>query len=71
MSKYEKLWKYLSETCTSVLTLSFDKVKDICGFEIDHSFLKFKKELADFGLEIDKISLKDKIFTVRRLKYDK
>ena len=29
------------------------------GFSIDHSFLTYKKELADFGYKVGKISMKE------------
>jgi hypothetical protein len=30
------------------------------GFEIDHSFLNYKKELTEYGYQVGKISLKGK-----------
>lgn len=63
MSKYEPLWQHIQRQTTPELVMSFDKIKEILGFPIDHSFLSYKKELAGFGYEVAKISLKDK--TVR------
>lgn len=40
--------------------LSFDKIRDILGFAIDHSFLNYKKELEDYGYRVKKIYLKEK-----------
>lgn len=60
MSKYQKLWEQLRNSGKNEVMLSFEEVKDICGFEIDHSFLSFKRELKDFGYEVKKISLKNK-----------
>ncbi|OIL35748.1 hypothetical protein ATX10_04230 [Oenococcus oeni] len=40
--------------------LSFEQIKQILGFEIDHSFLNYKKELPDYGYSVSKISLKNK-----------
>lgn len=42
-----------------ILFLSFEEIKNILGFKIDHSFLNYKKELKDYGYEVKKISLKD------------
>lgn len=60
MSKYEPLWKYVQKNEEENLVMSFDEVKNILGFEIDHSFLNFKKELKNYGYEVVKISLKEK-----------
>lgn len=60
MSKYIRLWEYVKVHCTDKLYLTFDEIKDILGFEIDHSFLKYKKELSGYGFEVEKISMKNK-----------
>ena len=39
------------------------------GFEIDHSFLAYKKELKEYGYEAGKISMKEKTVTFRKVKY--
>ena len=33
----------------------------ILGFEIDHSFSTCKKQLKEYGFEVSKISMKEKI----------
>lgn len=47
MSKYEKLWNYIASTFSSkeveTFEVTFEQIKDILGFDIDHSFLKHKK----------------------------
>jgi len=58
MSKYEPLWEYVAKNKTEVL--SFQDIQNILGFEIDHSFLTFKKELTAYGYEVKKISMKEK-----------
>lgn len=63
MSKYDKLWSYLKENKKDSYKLSFDEVKDILGFEIDHSFLTYKKEAKEYGYQVLKISLKEKMIT--------
>jgi len=60
MSKYDSLWRSVQKNGNPSIKLSFDEVKEIAGIEIDHSFLKFKKESIDYGYEVGKISLKEK-----------
>jgi hypothetical protein len=60
MSKYEPLWKYLKSSGLETVRLSFDEIHKILGFDIDHSFLTYKKELIQFGYQVGKISLKEK-----------
>jgi hypothetical protein len=65
LSKYEPLWKYVQNQAKTALTLSFTEIQTILGFDIDHSFLNFKKELLPLGYQVEKISLKNRtvIFT--------
>lgn len=39
--------------------LTFDEIQHIAGCPIDHSFLRYKKELADYGYQVGKISMKE------------
>lgn len=57
MSKYDPLWKYIKNNEPEVL--SFDEIKEILGFPIDHSFLKAKKEFNEYGYMVKKISMKE------------
>ena len=57
MNKYEPLWRFVSQRDEEKLCLSFDEIERILGFAIDHSFLTYKKEAKDFGIEVGKISL--------------
>ncbi len=59
MSKYNSLWKYVQENGSQSFKLTFDEIAEIAGIEIDHSFLKFKKELTEYGYEVGKISMKE------------
>jgi len=68
MSKYDPLWEYVSRTDLDVLDLSYDEIHSILGFDIDHSFLNFKKELIPMGYEVKKISMKNKTVHFERLK---
>lgn len=60
MSKYNSLWEYVQKEERPMLKLSFEEIENIAGLPIDHSFLNYKKELADYGYEVGKISLKEK-----------
>ena len=60
MSKYVPLWKYLKENNKEEYKLSYEEIKNIIGFQIDHSFLTYKKEAKEFGYEAYKISMKEK-----------
>ena len=60
MSKYNPLWQYLQKNNQANIVLSFDDIKNILGFKIDHSFLNYKKELRNYGYQVTKISLKEK-----------
>lgn len=68
MSKYEPLWKFLKDNNKEVYTLSFEEIKNVLGFEIDHSFLTFKKESSNYGYNIKKISLKNKFINFIKIK---
>ena len=63
MSKYALLWEHISKMGEQSLTLSFDEIQQIAGVPIDHSFLRYKKELEAYGCRVEKISMKER--TVR------
>ena len=46
---------------------SYDEIKEILGFDIDHSFLNCKKELKQYGYEVEKISMKEKSVTFAKI----
>jgi len=58
MSKYDPLWSFVQHRGEKSFVMTFDEVRDVLGFEIDHSFLTFKKELLGRGYRVGKISLK-------------
>lgn len=60
MSKYEPLWKHLQSDGRVTFKMAFGEIKDVLGFDLDHSFLNAKKEAAQFGYAVGKISLKEK-----------
>lgn len=59
MSKYDALWSYVKENGSQSLKLTFDEISEIAGIAIDHSFLKYKKELTEYGYQVGKISMKE------------
>lgn len=68
MSKYNKLWEYIKENNKDNYELSYEEIKDILGFDIDHSFLTYKKELNSYGYEVSKISMKEKKIIFNKIK---
>lgn len=66
MSKYEKLWNYIIENGKDEYEISFEEVKNILGFEIDHSFLNYKKEILNSGYYVEKVNMKDKKIIVKK-----
>lgn len=58
MSKYEALWSYIEKVEKQAVTLTFKEINEIAGVPIDHSFLRYKKELTEYGWEVRKISTK-------------
>lgn len=67
MSKYKALWEYVANSDNYPLKLSFDDIFNVLGFPIDHSFLTYKKETAEYGFIIKKVSLKEKSVTFDKL----
>ena len=67
MSKYEPLWKYIKDDKKENYKLTYEEIKNILEFEIDHSFLTYKKELKEYGYEVSKISMKDKTVTFNKM----
>ena len=60
MSKYDSLWEYLKLNNEDNYKLSYEEIKKILGFDIDHSFLTYKKEAENYGYIVGKISMKEK-----------
>ncbi len=67
MSKYEPLWVYLKENNEDNYQLSYKEIKSILGFDIDHSFLTYKKEAKEYGYEVGKISMKEKTVIFKKI----
>jgi hypothetical protein len=60
MSKYDPLWDFVARTADGDHRMSFEEIRAVLGFEIDHSFLNAKKDLLSRGYRVGKISLKNK-----------
>jgi hypothetical protein len=68
MSKYEPLWNWLRENGKEEYKLSYEEMREIMGFELDHSFLNYKKAAKEYGYEVGKISMKEKTVLFHRAK---
>ena len=66
MSKYNALWSLVSQQDGTTVTLSFAEIEQAAGVPLDHSFLSYKKELLDYGWQVEKISLKKKTVKFKR-----
>ena len=67
MSKYNSLWKYVQNSGSQSFTLTFEKIQNIAGIPIDHSFLKYKKELTEYGYQVGKISMKEQMVIFNKI----
>ena len=68
MSKCEPLWKWIAENGQENYKLTYAQIEEILGFPIDHSFLKFKKELLEYGYQVGKNSMKEETVGVERVR---
>lgn len=67
MSKYDALWQYIKDTNQPSISLSFAEIEKIAQIPIDHSFLKYKKELTSYGYQVTKISMKNQTVSFSEL----
>ena len=67
MSKYDPLWAAIATHEEPSFILTFDEIRQALGFEIDHSFLTYKKELLPYGYAVGKISLKAQTVEFRKI----
>ena len=71
MSKYDNLWNWIKENGRDSFKLTYEEVEKIAGLPLDHSFLKYKKELIDYGYEVVKISMKEQTVAFRKIEPEK
>ena len=67
MSKYQLLWEYIQENGEQSCKLTFDDIQRIAGIPIDHSFLQYRKELANYGYQVGKISMKEQTVAFEKI----
>lgn len=67
MSKYDALWACVQRDGSQTLKLTFGQIQEITGIPIDHSFLRYGKELTDYGDQVGKISMKEQTVVFHRL----
>jgi len=67
MSKYSALWEYIRRSGEPSLKLTFAEIERIAGLPIDHSFLRYKKELTEYGWQVGKISMKEQTVTFNKM----
>ncbi|MEA4934227.1 MAG: hypothetical protein VB071_11730 [Lawsonibacter sp.] len=67
MSKYAPLWEVIGKHTEECFILTYAEIESILGFPIGHSFLTFKKELAGYGWQVGKISMKAQTVAFRRV----
>ena len=70
MSKYDGLWKWIAENGQDQFKLTYAQIEELAGVSIDHSFLKFKKELLDYGYQVGKISMQEETVTFEKVKVE-
>lgn len=66
MSKYQALWEYIQTINAEKISLSYSEIEGLLGFSIDHSFLRYKKELTEYGWNVKKISMKEQTVIFER-----
>ena len=67
MSKYEHLWKWIRDNGTDSFKLTYAEIEETTGVPIDHSFLKYKKELLEYGFCVGNISMKEETVMFQRV----
>lgn len=67
MSKYNTLWEYVQNNGHSSFQMTFEEIENIAGIPIDHSFLKYKKELMEYGYQVGKISMKEQTVNFNKI----
>ena len=68
MSKYNPMWSRVGKSKEVSLQLSFEEIEEVLGIPVDHSFLKYKKELSAYGWSVQNISMKQKTVLFHRQK---
>ena len=69
MSKFNFLWEYVQSNGSQSFKLSFEEIRNIAGIPIDHSFLKYKRELTEYGYQVGKISIKEQTVIFNKINW--
>lgn len=67
MSKYNALWEYVQKNGKESFRMTFEEIQKIAGVPIDHSFLKYKRELTEYGYQVGKISMKEQTILFQKV----
>lgn len=67
MSKWNALWEAVRKDGRPAFQLTFEEIRQAAGIPMDHSFLTFKKELAKYGYQVQKISMKEQTVRFQKL----
>ena len=67
MSKYDKLWNWIATNDLDKFKLTYTQIVEIAGVKIDHSFLKYKKELLNYGYRVEKVSMKEETISFKKV----
>ena len=70
MSKYDALWAYIQGLNEEKPVLRFADIEQIADTPLDHSFLKYKKELTQYGYAVGKISMKSQTVLFIKMESD-
>ena len=58
---------YVRNNESNTFKLTFEEIEQITGIPMDHSFLKYKKELMEYGWQVGKISMKEQTVVFQRM----
>lgn len=61
------MWEYIQKNGSLSFQLTLEEIQMILEVPIDHSFLKYKKELIKYGYQVGKISLKEQTVTFNKI----
>lgn len=61
------MWEYIQKNGSLSFQITFEEIQMILEVLIDHSFLKYKKELIKYGYQVGKISLKEQTVTFNKI----
>ena len=68
MSKFEPLWERIQNDGRQTFTLTFSENREIAGIPIDHSFLRYKQELPQYGYQVGKILRKEETVIFHKIR---